>query len=83
MKLQKWNYRTKEYEDYIIPNSWDVRTLAEDLNEKINCASCGRVQKIGDMYTSMVIHNRVGFGFMVCSKCNLKEYENRKLYRGD
>ena len=77
MVLQKWNTKKRKYEDYMIPNNWKVKTYSTDMNEKINCASCGKEIKFGNCYTSLEIHTSVGFGFAVCENCYNEEFKRR------
>lgn len=73
MKLNKWNINKHEYEEIEIFDNWNVKTYSDDMEEKINCASCGKVLEIGDSYTSLEIHTNAGFGYGVCEKCYNKE----------
>lgn len=71
--VQKWNFKTKKYEDYKLPKN---ATLIEmDLNKVIACASCGEALIYGLSYTSRQIHNHLGLGYCVCGKCYKKEIE--------
>ena len=79
--MQKWNYKTKEYEEYTVPDSWKVKTFSTDMEEKVNCAACGKVMEVGDGYTSRTIHTINGFGYLVCERCYNKEI-NRELTYG-
>lgn len=78
MILNKWNYKTHEYNNYVVPDDWNVKTYSRDMNEKINCAQCGRKIKIGDSYTSLEIHTNIGFGYGVCEKCYEKEWKRKE-----
>jgi hypothetical protein len=71
----KWNFQTKEYEDYFVPKNWKVCAYIDDLNSLINCASCGKSIIAGDTYTSRQIQGVLGFGYMVCEDCYSKERE--------
>lgn len=77
MIVGKWNYEKHDYEPYKIPNDWNCKTYSEDMDEIINCAQCGRSVKIGNCYTSLEIHNRIGFGFGVCENCYNSEFLRR------
>ena len=74
MILNKWNYKKHIYEDYEIPNEWNVKTYADSLNEIINCCQCGKRIKFGDSYTSLEVHTEMGFGYSVCKRCYEKEW---------
>lgn len=75
--MEKWNYKTHNYDPYEVPIDWNCKTYSEDMNEIINCASCGRKIRYGNCYTSKEIHTSVGFGYGVCSKCYEKEWQHR------
>ena len=77
MKLNKWNYKTHKYEPYIVSDEWKCKLRCNDLEEKINCPHCGKEIKFGDSYTSLEIHNHIGFGFAVCEKCHNNEILRR------
>ncbi len=77
MILNKWNYKKHIYESYEIPNNWNCKLYSEDMNEIVNCPHCGKKLKYGDTYTSLEIHNNMGFGFGVCEKCYKKEWLRR------
>ena len=79
MKANKWNYKRHKYNDYIIPDGWNCKTYSPDMEETINCASCGKQLKFGDSYTSLEIHNNMGFGYAVCQRCNDNEYLRKNM----
>lgn len=80
MKLNKWNYQLRSYEDYEVPDDWYLPLLSDDMEEKINCAKCGAFIKFGDSYTSSEIHTAMGFGYYVCEKCHEEEWKHRILF---
>lgn len=82
MLLKIWNYERHKYEKYRVPNEWNVKIYADNMEEIINCAHCGKKIKAGDSYTSYEIHNEIGIGYGVCEKCFNKEMM-RKRYKGD
>lgn len=68
--LDRWNAETGEYEPYGVPESWRVVYYAEDMDARINCASCGHGMTYGKSYTSSEIYaRRSGFGYAVCEAC--------------
>lgn len=77
MKLQRFDRREHKYKEWEVPDEWKVRTKCEDLDEKINCAQCGKEIKFGDSYTSLEVHTWVGIGYSVCEKCYNKEWIRR------
>lgn len=78
MILQKWNYKKHKYEDYEIPDEWNVKTYANGMEEIINCCQCGKKLKFGDSYTSLEVHTEMGFGYSVCEDCYEKEWKRRE-----
>ena len=34
MILQKWNYKKHKYEDYEIPDEWNVKTYGNGMDEE-------------------------------------------------
>ena len=69
----KWNYRTKQYDPYILPDG--ASAFEYEMDKIIQCASCSENMEYGDGYTSLEIHNSVGLGFSVCEKCYSEERE--------
>ncbi len=80
MKLNKWNYETHKYDDYIVPDNWNITRYSTDMEEIINCVQCGRKLCVGESYTSMEVHSEIGFGYGVCEECYEKEWKRRKDY---
>ena len=80
--MKKWNYKTLEYEEYTVPDSWKVKTFSIDMDEKVNCASFGKSMKYDDGYTSRTIHTIRGFGYIVCEDCYNKDFEEERNYVG-
>lgn len=78
MILKKWNYKRHNYEDYTVPNEWNVKTYGNGMEEIINCVQCGKKIKFGDSYTSLEVHTEIGFGYSVCEKCYEKELKRRE-----
>lgn len=76
-ELKRWNNSEAKYEPYFVPDEWDVRTLASDMDEVIQCVQCGTEIKAGMAYTSQEVHTAVGFGYMVCPKCHEMEMNRR------
>ena len=69
--MRKWNYNIQDYEPYTISSTWHCPAYSDNMDETINCASCGCKMLYGDGYTSRVIHgDRSGFGYVVCSDCH-------------
>ena len=75
MKAQKWNTKTRKYEEYELPEG--AVTYIEDLSTVIPCASCGKPVVAGDTYTSLEIHTPGGFGYLVCDDCYKNEMERK------
>ena len=80
MIVGKWNYETRDYDPYNIPDDWYTPLISDDMDEEVNCCQCGRKLRFGDTYTSQEIHSGIGFGFNVCEECHELEWERR---RGD
>lgn len=74
MQLNKWNFKTRKYEPYKVPDHWNVKTLSWDMEEIVTCPHCGKDLAFGDCYTSRQIHTEHGMGYAVCRKCYEKEW---------
>lgn len=81
MLLKKWNWKTREYDPYEIPDDWNVKTYSNDMDEIVNCPHCGRKVEYGDTYTSREIHTEHGFGYSVCGACYKREWERERVTR--
>lgn len=75
MKIGKWNYKTKSYDEYELPAG--AKTYGEN-DEVVSCAGCGEKMVCNDGFYSLEIHTNMGFGYLVCADCYLKEWERRK-----
>ena len=82
MLLKKWNWKTREYDPYEIPDDWNVKTYSNDMDEIVNCPHCGRKVEFGDTYTSREIHAEHGFGYSVCGDCYAREWERERISSG-
>ncbi len=69
MILNRWNWRTREYEPYEVPDDRRCTTLSFDMDRIVDCASCGESLPFGRTYTSLEIHTQSGMGYGVCEKC--------------
>ena len=78
--IRKWNYDTKQYDPYEVPEDWNIPLYCEDLETVINCVSCGKKTLYGACYTSIVLHSDLGLGYAVCPECHEKEL---KEYYGE
>ena len=80
MILNKWDYDTRGYKPYEVPDEWEFILYTTDMDRLTTCPHCGKEIRFGDTYTSLEIHTHMGFGYPVCPKCNEKEWERRKEY---
>lgn len=81
--IKKWNYETKEYDNYKVPSDWITPLWVDDMDTIINCVQCGKKVKYGECYTSKEIHNSFGLGYCVCENCHdlevKREMENENV----
>ena len=82
MVVGKWNYEKHDYEPHRIPDSWNSPVYTQNMDEVVNCVQCGREFTFGESYTSLEIHDGVGFGYPVCRDCYGEEWKRRKEYHG-
>ena len=73
-KALKWNFKTRKYEPYELPDGATSSAWCQ-MDEVIPCAECGKKILYGDGYTSRKIHNVSGMGYVVCERCYDKERE--------
>lgn len=81
LKIRKWNFETREYEPYEVPDNWNIKTFSWDMDEIVNCPHCGREFAFGDCYTSRQMHTKHGMGYAVCAECYSKEWEDEETAR--
>lgn len=67
--INRWNYDKQTYEPYEVPDDWNVKSLAFDMDEIVNCPHCGQKVTFGSCYASREIHTQSGFGYAVCESC--------------
>lgn len=77
--LQKWDYERHEYGPFLSPAAREVMLTGDD-DSICRCAECGKKIRFGDSFTSIRIHDPIGFGYAVCSDCYQKEWEERKKW---
>lgn len=80
MIIGKWNYEKKDYDPHVISDDWYIPLYSNDMDEIVNCCSCGREVKFGNCYTSKELHNGIGLGYGVCEKCYEEEWERQRKY---
>lgn len=73
---EKFNFETGKYEPYTLSDKASL--YEQDLDEVIECASCGRDVVYGDCFTSITIHGERGLGYMVCPECYEREWNERR-----
>ena len=73
MKCGKWNYNTRSYDDYELPEK--AIMWSDDMELVIQCASCAKDIEVGDCFTSKEIHGNFGMGYLVCESCYEQEIE--------
>ena len=73
-KAWKWNFKTREYEPYELPDGATSSVWCE-MDEVIQCAGCRKKMLYGDGYTSRKIHNLNGIGYIVCEQCYDNEWK--------
>lgn len=74
MIVNKWNFKTKEYEKVEIPDNRKICLYSNNMNETIQCISCGNELKFGDSYASRRYHTEMGLGYCVCHNCYEEEW---------
>ena len=82
--MKKWNYEKRKYEEYNPPEGWNYSTHCQNMKGDcvecpvvVTCASCFMPISCSESFTSLEIHNDMGFGYIVCKKC----YEEEMLRR--
>lgn len=75
---EKYSFKTRRYYPYFLPDG--ARLHSKDMKKIIECAECGRQMCFDEGYTSMTIHNYLGFGYMVCPDCYYEELRERSKY---
>ena len=75
--IRKFNWKTREYEKYDVPEGANIALIRKDMESPIQCAGCFKTLKFGASYTSQELHNPVGFAYCVCGECHEKELKRR------
>lgn len=79
--INKWNFKQEKYLPHNIPANRRISCFESDMDLTIDCAGCGTPMAYGDGYTSRVFHTQHGFGYIVCSDCYSKEWEEERQSR--
>ena len=74
--LRKYSYRRHKYKKYRIPDKWNVQRLIDE-DDVVNCAGCGKLIGWDSAYTSLLIHDDIGIGYLVCKDCQEKEIKHK------
>ena len=80
MLVNKWNFKTKEYEKVEIPDNRKIGLYSNNMNDIIQCINCGKELRFGDSYTSRRYHTGMGFGYCVCHNCYDEEWKLEVAY---
>lgn len=76
MIVQKYLPDKKKYINYKIPDEWKISLYCENLDDKVNCVSCGKELSFGKTFTSRTFHNAFGIGYCECEKCYFSNFDN-------
>lgn len=76
--MRRWNWETHAYEPMTVPEEWNCPIYALNMDEVVNCPSCGKEMTFGEGYVSLEIHNALGFGYSVCAECYHEEWTRRR-----
>lgn len=77
-EIGRWCYSTHSYEPYFVPPNWKIVLYTDNMDEPINCTSCGKPMTYGQGYTSRELHSPVGFGYPVCESCYAEENKRKE-----
>lgn len=77
--MKKYNYETKKYEGYNVPENWKVGQYSLDQDELSDCACCGKTLKISQKYRSLEIVDDMGREYAVCKGCFKEEWVRRQM----
>ena len=75
--IRKFNWKTREYEKYEVPEGANIALIRNDMESLIQCAGCFKILQYGASYTSMELHNSMGLAYCVCGECYEKEWKRR------
>ena len=75
--MKKWNHLKQEYEEYNVPEEWNVSLFESNMDNEVNCCQCGTKMKYGDSYSSQEVHSELGLGYATCEKCHEEEMKRR------
>lgn len=78
--VNKWDFKTHKYKKVEKPYG-NCKTYSNDMDEIVNCISCGKLIKFGETFTSRQWHTNIGFGYGVCELCYQKEWELERKYK--
>lgn len=77
--MKKWNFETRKYEKYSVPERWRVGLYSRDSEELVDCAKCGKPIKISSKYRSLEVYNEMGQEYAVCKGCFKDEWVKRQV----
>jgi len=73
--ISKWDFEKHEYEQVENPYASTITFDADDDQEEIQCANCGKRILRGESMVSKQWHDNIGFGYPVCEECHIAEWD--------
>ena len=85
--MKKYNPIQKQFEEYTVPDDWNVQIIPENLSDSCNCAECG---KLIDSWSNSIMSHliqpddasapRQEPSYAICRDCMNKELELELQY---
>lgn len=69
MVILKYDLKTNSCKEHTVPSDWKIATYCDDMDEIVNCVSCGSELKFGFGYSSRRYYSKGGFGYCECENC--------------
>lgn len=79
--IRKWNYETRQYEPYTVPEHIPLLLVCDDMDKKTYCADCFTPMTFGQGFTSRTLHNHMGLAYSVCNNCHERELTAEMRYK--
>lgn len=77
--MKRWNCEERKFEEYSVPERWQVGLYSHDQDKFTDCAKCGKTLKYSQKYRSLEIVDDMGREYAVCKGCFKEEWVRSEM----
>ena len=76
--MRRWNCEERKFEEYSVPENWQVGLYSHDQDKLTDCAKCGKTLKYSQKYRSLEVMDDKGREYAVCKGCFKEEWVRKQ-----